>query len=62
VIAPGSGVLVDKDNPSHLAEALEQVLTGTGAEFASHARESIDQRFGPDAFLRNVSAVYASLQ
>ena len=61
VIAPGSGVLVDKDNASHLAEALEQVLTGTGGEFASHARESIDQRFGPDAFLRNVSAVYASL-
>jgi glycosyltransferase involved in cell wall biosynthesis len=62
VIAPGSGVLVEKGDAVQLADALEKALDGSEAGVAMRARESIDQRFGPDAFLENVSSIYASMQ
>jgi len=62
VIAPGSGVLVDKGDALQLADALEKALNDSDADLATRARQSIDRRFGPDAFLGNVSSIYAALQ
>jgi glycosyltransferase involved in cell wall biosynthesis/SAM-dependent methyltransferase len=61
VVTPTTGVLVEVGNADALAEAMERFIGGRVRFDAGHIRESVVERFGEDAFLRNVSQLYGDV-
>jgi len=58
VVTPETGCLVNMADPSALAEAMAGFTSGRFRFNGGLIRESITKRFGPEAFVRNISAVY----
>jgi glycosyltransferase involved in cell wall biosynthesis len=58
VVTEETGVLVDVASPEGLADAMVAFLSGIDRYDPSAIRESLVSRFGPKAFVNNVSAVY----
>lgn len=56
-----TGVLVDVGNPDALAGAMEEFISGRVAFDSQTVRESVVNRFSPEAFVRNITAVYESV-
>jgi len=61
VVTPETGVLVEKADPVALADAMEKFLTGQANFDSRRIRDSVVSRFGEDAFLDRVSAVYQEI-
>ena len=58
VVTNETGVLVDVASAESLAGAMAEFLRGRVSFDAADIRRSVVDRFGADAFLRNISAVY----
>lgn len=58
VVTSETGVLVDVANPEALANAMSDFILGRMKYEPAQLRQSVVSRFGEEAFLRNVSAVY----
>jgi glycosyltransferase involved in cell wall biosynthesis len=56
-----TGVLVDVANPQALAGAMEDFITDRVTFDPQTVRESVVTRFGPEALVRNLTAVYESV-
>src|SRR5689334_6784146 len=56
-----TGVLVDVGSPESLATAMEEFISGRVAFDAETVRASVVDRFSPEAFVRNIAAVYESV-
>ena len=56
-----TGVLVDMADPHALAVAMEDFITGRVAFDSQTVRESVVNRFSPEAFVKNITAVYESV-
>jgi len=56
-----TGVLVDVGSPEALAAAMEDFISGHVAFDARTVRESVVTRFSPEAFVKNITAVYESV-
>lgn len=61
IINEQNGMLVDVANPQALANAMEDFIAGRMSFDADAVRTSVVNRFSPDAFLRNITAVYERL-
>lgn len=61
VITPETGILVDTEDPIALAEAISRFISGQVKFDSNTIRRSIVRRFGEEAFLRNISAIYEKL-
>jgi glycosyltransferase involved in cell wall biosynthesis len=55
------GTLVEPNDPEALADALEGILDGKLRPPAGAARALAVERYGPEAFVRSIDALYASL-
>lgn len=61
IVTDENGMLVDVASPEGLARAMSEFLNGR-VSFDSHdVRRSVVERFGVEAFLRNITAVYESV-
>ncbi len=58
VVDNNCGVLVPPGDPAALADAMDAFLTGRIRFDPSLVRNSIVERFGEEAFLRNIAAIY----
>ncbi len=58
VVTDETGVLVDVASAESLAGAMAEFLRGRVSFDAANIRRSVVERFGADAFLRNITAVY----
>jgi glycosyltransferase involved in cell wall biosynthesis len=58
VVTDETGVLVDVASAESLAGAMAEFLGGRVSFDAANIRRSVVERFGADAFLRNISSVY----
>ena len=61
VVNDQTGVLVDVANAQALADAMADFIQGRKAFDPRQVRASVVERFSPEAFVRNVSAVYEKL-
>jgi glycosyltransferase involved in cell wall biosynthesis len=61
VVTPETGVLVEPANSEALAEAMEGFISGKFTYNPRVVRQSVTERFGETAFLRNVTTVYEQL-
>ena len=61
IITDESGVLVDAANPESLAGAMSEFLNGRVSFDPSTIRRSVVERFGVEAFLRNITSVYEAV-
>lgn len=61
VVNDQTGVLVDVANPQALADAMADFILDRKAFDPRQVRASVVERFSPEAFVRNVSAVYEQL-
>lgn len=60
-VAPGTGLVVDPDDPDALASAITQILGGQLPLSPSLAREVVLQSFSPDVFRRTMRGIYNTL-
>lgn len=58
VVTPETGALVEAANPEALAAAMQDFITRGVTYDAKMVRRQVVERFGEEAFLRNLSAVY----
>jgi glycosyltransferase involved in cell wall biosynthesis len=58
VVTPETGILVDVANPQALANGMSDFILGKVKFNSQHVRQSVVERFGEEAFLRQISAVY----
>jgi glycosyltransferase involved in cell wall biosynthesis len=58
VVTPETGVLVEVANPQALANAMGDFISNKVKFDSSCVRQSVVERFGEEAFLRHISAVY----
>ncbi len=61
IVTPETGILVDPADPVALADAMAGVLTGQFTFDALQIRQSVQKRFGENAFLQNISTVYTQV-
>ncbi len=61
VVTPETGILVDVADPLALADAMDKFISGQMVFDSNVIRRNIVTRFGEEAFLRNISAVYREL-
>ena len=61
IVNEETGVLVDVADPRALASAMADFIAGRVSFDPTTVRNSVVRRFGPEAFVRNVSAVYQQL-
>ena len=61
IVNEQNGVLVEVANPGALADAMADFMTGRVAFDPATVRASVVDRFSPEAFARNISAVYEQL-
>ncbi|HWP47296.1 MAG TPA: glycosyltransferase [Candidatus Limnocylindrales bacterium] len=57
-VTPNTGILVEVANPEALADAMERFILGKVKYDPHLIRQSVKDRFGEEAFLRNISRVY----
>lgn len=62
VVTEETGVLVEPGDPAALARALGEFLAGARRYDPARIRLSVDERFGPAAFVREMSNVYESVR
>jgi len=60
LITPQTGILVAPGNAEEIANALIAVLTGAWRVVSERSRQDIESRFGPAAFLRDITPLYES--
>jgi L-malate glycosyltransferase len=58
VVTSHTGVLVEVANPGMLADTMKSFISKRITFDPKQLRQSVTERFGPQAFLRNVTAVY----
>lgn len=58
IVTPESGILVEKDNPVMLAEALSTMLASYKLFDRKKIKELAEQKFGQGAFLDRIAVVY----
>jgi len=58
VVTPETGVLVNKADPAALADAMDGFMRGQFRFDPRLVRQSVVERFGEEAFLRNVMTLY----
>jgi len=58
VVTPETGVLVEVANPEAIANAMAEFILGRLSFDPEVIRSSVVERFGEQAFLRNISAIY----
>jgi L-malate glycosyltransferase len=58
IVTDENGVLVDTGNAQALADAMADFITGRHSLDPQTVRASVVDRFSPEAFVRNVTAVY----
>jgi len=61
IVTDENGMLVDVASPESLARAMSEFLNGRVSFDPHEVRRSVEERFGVEAFLRNISAVYESV-
>jgi glycosyltransferase involved in cell wall biosynthesis len=61
VITDETGVLVEVANPDALADAMSDFISGRVSFDPVALRASVVNRFGPTAFLQNITRVYEEL-
>jgi glycosyltransferase involved in cell wall biosynthesis len=61
VVTDETGVLVEVANPEALADAMSDFISGRVSFNPSAVRASVVNRFGPTAFLQNITKVYEEL-
>ncbi len=61
VLSEGDGLLVPPDDPESLALAMASLVNGDFAADAAAIRAGVERRFGPEAFVRNMTAVFESV-
>lgn len=61
IVTKENGVLVDVASPESLAGAMSEFLNGRVSFDPQSVRRSVVERFGVEAFLRNITAVYESV-
>lgn len=61
VVAPDTGILIDAADPAALAGAMDGFLSQTYTFDASRIRQSVHERFGEEAFMRHMSAIYTEV-
>jgi glycosyltransferase involved in cell wall biosynthesis len=62
IVTDETGLLVDVASPEALANAMSRFMRGEISFDSGAIRDSVVNRFGVDAFLRNISEVYDSVQ
>ena len=61
IVTDENGVLVDVANPESLAQAMSDFLNGRVSFDPATIRQSVVERFGVEAFLRNITSVYEAV-
>ena len=61
IVTDENGVLVDVANPESLAQAMSDFLNGRVSFDPATVRQSVVERFGVEAFLRNITTVYEAV-
>ncbi len=61
IVTPENGILVDKEDPAALAEGMRALMENISTYKPDAVRRSVVERFGRDAFIENISAVYGDL-
>lgn len=61
VVTPETGVLVEVANSQALANAMSDFILGKVKFNSQRVRQSVVERFGEEAFLKNMSAVYEQI-
>jgi glycosyltransferase involved in cell wall biosynthesis len=61
IVTPETGSLVDVADSIALANAIDEIISRRFTLNPTVIRQSIDERFGEQAFLRNISAIYEQL-
>jgi glycosyltransferase involved in cell wall biosynthesis len=61
VVAPETGILVEVANPEALANAMRDFILRQAKFDPARVRQSVIERFGEEAFLRRISAIYAQV-
>ena len=61
IVTPDTGRLIDKADPTALAGAMADFIEGRAVYNPATIRQRIVERFGEQAFLRQVSAVYEEI-
>ncbi len=58
ILTPETGLLVDVANSIALSNAMDEVISGRATFDPTAIRQSVCKRFGEQAFLQNISAIY----
>jgi len=58
IVTPETGLLVDVADPTALAGAMDRFLSEQISSDPTVIRQSIQSRFGEEAFLDNLSSIY----
>ena len=58
VVTPEAGLLVERRNPTALADAMEKVVSGEASFDSGEVRNCVVRRFGEKAFLGNIESIY----
>jgi glycosyltransferase involved in cell wall biosynthesis len=61
IVTDETGVLVDVANPESLGQAMSDFLNGRVSFDPATIRKSVVERFGVEAFLRNITSVYEAV-
>lgn len=61
IVLPETGILVEPGNSISLAEAMEKFILEEIQYDADYIRQTIIDRFSPNAFIKNINAVYEPL-
>jgi len=61
IVTDENGVLVDVANPESLAQGMSDFLNGRVSFDPATIRRSVVERFGVEAFLRNITSVYEAV-
>jgi glycosyltransferase involved in cell wall biosynthesis len=61
IISKESGILIEKENPEELAQAIRFVAGNPGSFNRKAIRNYVLKKFGPDTFVASLSEVYQEL-
>lgn len=61
IVTDQNGILVDVANPKSLAQGMSDFLNGRVSFDPATVRRSVVERFGVEAFLRNITSVYEAV-
>ena len=61
IVTPETGLLVDKEDPAALAAGMRALMQNISTYQTDIVRQSVVERFGRNAFIENIRAVYGEL-